>query len=286
MLIAYPCRSPPPSSSFDENTDCAALKEWRDKAQCYFVSGRRYDQRGETTQAVRNYNRSIAVDPRVFHSPGRNPCHCSECDPGYRAFPFDSYWPPSNEIVDHEVAALAPGLEEAVKKDPNYAVAWLRLAHLYSFVNYHGGIVDGPPIRTPAFDRAVVDFSKAIELDPDYEMAWSERGIEYLRAHDFDKALHDFTKAIELDPTDYSFWKLRAITYESKGDFDRAKADFSKIIEMRPNEPYSWMGRAKLYEKMGDQEKSDADYCKAASVDVNNGVGMRFWLTKPVCQPK
>ena len=111
-------------------------------------------------------------------------------------------------------------------------MAWLKLGLHHGFVYYHGGIPWGDPVKTPDFDRAIIDFSKAIELDPDYEFAWLERGKEYLLAHDFDNAVSDFSKAIELDPTDFTLWGIQAEAYQRKGDPIEAIVDFDKVIEL------------------------------------------------------
>ena len=47
---------------------------------------------------------------------------------------------------------------------------------------------------------ALNDFSKAIELNPSYTMAYNNRGIIRGSLQDFEGALEDFNKAVELEP--------------------------------------------------------------------------------------
>ena len=50
------------------------------------------------------------------------------------------------------------------------------------------------------YDKAIAEFSRAIELDPNYAEAYYKRGVAYLRKDKYDEAIADLTKAIELDP--------------------------------------------------------------------------------------
>jgi len=50
---------------------------------------------------------------------------------------------------------------------------------------------------------AIVDYTKAIELYPDYAMAYCGRGLAKYNLQDYRGAIADYTKAIELDP-DYA----------------------------------------------------------------------------------
>lgn len=47
-------------------------------------------------------------------------------------------------------------------------------------------------------DKAIADFNKAIELDPEYALAYSTRGFAYTKLGEKEKAISDFEKCIEL----------------------------------------------------------------------------------------
>lgn len=51
------------------------------------------------------------------------------------------------------------------------------------------------------YDLALADFSRAIELNSDYAMAYANRGVVYHEMGDYQSALPDFDKAIELNNT-------------------------------------------------------------------------------------
>jgi len=49
-------------------------------------------------------------------------------------------------------------------------------------------------------DGALANYTKAIQLRPDYARAYYNRGLVKFNKNDLEGALADFTKAIELNP--------------------------------------------------------------------------------------
>ena len=50
------------------------------------------------------------------------------------------------------------------------------------------------------FEKAINDYTKAINLNSDYANAYSNRGIVYTIKEDFDRAIADFDTVLRLDP--------------------------------------------------------------------------------------
>jgi tetratricopeptide (TPR) repeat protein len=65
--------------------------------------------------------------------------------------------------------------------------------------------------------------------------AFNNRGIAYRRLGEDDKALQDFTWAIESDPDWATSYINRGQMYEARGDLAKALADFDKAIEVGPS---------------------------------------------------
>jgi tetratricopeptide (TPR) repeat protein len=60
------------------------------------------------------------------------------------------------------------------------------------------------------YQGAILDYSKAIELDPKDAATYSSRGIAKSDIQDYQGTISDYSKAIELDPKD-------AATYYNRG---------------------------------------------------------------------
>ena len=50
------------------------------------------------------------------------------------------------------------------------------------------------------YDRAILDYSQAITLKPDYAKAYINRGLAYVDKGLYDRAIDDYNKAIHIDP--------------------------------------------------------------------------------------
>ena len=81
---------------------------------------------------------------------------------------------------------------------------------------------------------AILDYSKAIEINGRYAVAYVNRGSAFEAKSDHDLAIADYSKAIEINPHDAEAYYGRAIAMLHKGDRDGAIADYTKAIEISP----------------------------------------------------
>ena len=83
-------------------------------------------------------------------------------------------------------------------------------------------------------DRAIADFTKATELDPEGANAYNHRGVAYAGKLNFDSAIADFDKAIQLDPLLNNAHYNRGVAFSKKGDEARARADYAIEEQLYP----------------------------------------------------
>jgi tetratricopeptide (TPR) repeat protein len=62
--------------------------------------------------------------------------------------------------------------------------------------------------------------------------AWTHRGYAYRRLGQYEKAIADFSKAIQLNPKNKSAWHWRGLAHRDLGKIDMAIADLSEAIAL------------------------------------------------------
>jgi len=86
-----------------------------------------------------------------------------------------------------------------------------------------------------------------------------DQGLEYERQGQHDLAMEEFTRAIELDPEYYYAYYNRALVYYRRGDLEESLADYSKAIDLRPDNAYWTFERGFLYLELGDRDRAVVD---------------------------
>jgi tetratricopeptide (TPR) repeat protein len=95
------------------------------------------------------------------------------------------------------------------------------------------------------YDRAIADYSTAIQLKPDYAEAYNDRGFAYYLKGDAERAIADYTRAIELRPDYPKAYNSRGVVYMAHG-YGAAKSvpDFDRAIALQPDFRYAYINRA------------------------------------------
>jgi tetratricopeptide (TPR) repeat protein len=86
------------------------------------------------------------------------------------------------------------------------------------------------------YDDAIADYDKAIALDPNVAIAYTNRGLAYGQKREVDRAIADYTKAIAIDPNFVLAYALRGGAYKHKGDKKQAIVDYRKALEINPSD--------------------------------------------------
>jgi tetratricopeptide (TPR) repeat protein len=103
--------------------------------------------------------------------------------------------------------------------------------------------------------------------DPEAEEHFWQ-GIEYRKENKNDLAMKEFTRAVELAP-DYDLaYYNRALLYYFDGDLERSLAEYNKALELSPNNPFWTYERGFLYIQLGEQEKAISDLERALEIGL------------------
>jgi Flp pilus assembly protein TadD len=119
-------------------------------------------------------------------------------------------------------------------------------------------------------DGALVDFNRALTLDPNNSYAYANRGLIKYKKGDVDGALTDYNRALTLDPNNSNAYFNRGLIKYNKGDVDGALTDFNRALTLDPNNSSAYDNRGVLKDNKGDVNGALADYNRALTLDPNN----------------
>src|SRR5262249_21740993 len=97
---------------------------------------------------------------------------------------------------------------------------------------------------------------EAIVLAPEMVEAYRCRADVHNNLGDDDKALADYSRAIELDPYEPTTIRKRAALYLKNREPKRAVADFERLIDLQPENALSYRGLARAWLAQGDEAKA------------------------------
>jgi tetratricopeptide (TPR) repeat protein len=118
-------------------------------------------------------------------------------------------------------------------------------------------------------DKALADASLLIKIKPEDPAGYLRRGFLYRNNFgDSEKALVDFSKAIEIEPNNTDAYRSRAFTYYHLEEYENALADFNKVIEIDPEDAISYWRRGDIYRCTGEYDKALTEYNRVIKMDV------------------
>ncbi|MBP0020109.1 MAG: hypothetical protein J7647_21460 [Cyanobacteria bacterium SBLK] len=137
------------------------------------------------------------------------------------------------------------------------------------------------------YEQALIKFSQAIEIKPDYSWAIAHRGEVYRQMKCYEKSLVDFNRAIALKPS--HFWTIahRGATYFSLQDYPAALEDFDRAMALKNNYAWALMYRANCYVALKEYEIALSDLDRAIAIDnqiIPSWQGERGLLLSYMCR--
>lgn len=120
-----------------------------------------------------------------------------------------------------------------------------------------------------AYEKALADFTRAIELEDTFKMAFAYRAASYRITKQFDLALADLQQTIKLD--EKYLWAIHelGLTYLDQDKNEQAMVEFSRVIELDKNYKWAFANRALLHRNNNDYDASLQDLNHALKVDPN-----------------
>ncbi|NVM23139.1 MAG: tetratricopeptide repeat protein [Desulfobacterales bacterium] len=116
------------------------------------------------------------------------------------------------------------------------------------------------------FEKAIDEYSKAIDKEPESAEAYVRRATAYAELGDFERALQDFKKAINTNPEEAYYHYNMSLAYDGLGDIDKSIEELDKAIELDETYAKAYYNRGLAYIEKGEHNKAILDFDKTMSV--------------------
>jgi len=187
---------------------------------------------------------------------------------------------------------------QAIAKDSNYALAYSGLADSYLLLSVYGAASPHDSIPQAkaaarkaldldntlpeahaswarilcaydfAFDKAIAEFERAIELNPNYATAhhwFSNSALSPLG--EFERAFAEGKRSVELDPLSMINNADLGNTYFYGRRYDEAVSALKKAIEIDPGSHLAHYYLGQVFQQKGQAAKAGAEFKKAVELD-------------------
>ena len=168
------------------------------------------------------------------------------------------------KLADHD--GLVHPKERRRAIDPEETASWLMLpitiaAFILAFFLFFFGLIG-----------AIVELSSAIEISSSPTATqWIKSGEKNIRAYNAKDAIADFTRAIEIDPNEELAFRRRGETFLVTGNLHRAIEDFNRAVSLNPMDAEAHLKRALAYTSLNRSDLAAPDYAAVMELAPDRG---------------
>ncbi len=172
-----------------------------------------------------------------------------------------------NRLTDDGFFKGRDYFQQAIDKDPNYALAYAGLADSYNML---GGFDALAPAE--AYPKAREAAEKALKLDESLAEAHTALAMVKL-AYDweFPAAAREFQRALEIDPSYSDAHKMNSYYLAAMGRFDEALREMKRAQELDPLSLEKIAGTGEILYYQHQYDQAIEQYRKALEMDPNSG---------------
>jgi Tfp pilus assembly protein PilF len=113
----------------------------------------------------------------------------------------------------------------------------------------------------------ITDYNQAIKIDPNFVLAYINRGNVRYQLGDKQGAIADYNQAIKINPNFALGYTNRGVVRYQLGDKQGAIADLNQAIKINPNFALAYNNRGIVRYQLGDNQGAIADLNQAIKID-------------------
>jgi tetratricopeptide (TPR) repeat protein len=157
--------------------------------------------------------------------------------------------------------------QSALRRDPNYALAYSGLAGVYRWKAV-GGDKDWA-------DLAIKNAAKALQLQPGLAAAHATLGAVYGTFGREAEAITEFQSALKISPGNGEVYRDLAEILENQGRYTEAEAMYQESVKKRPGDWYAHLLLALFLERRNRYAESETEFQRAIQLTPDNPIAHR-----------
>lgn len=119
-----------------------------------------------------------------------------------------------------------------------------------------------------ALEEALGYLDRAIEVAPDYDIAYKIRAIVHTSLGNYSEALEDIEKALASNTDDRELWLQKINLNGMSGDVGATKQAYNDWISQEPEDASRHKSQAEFYAEQGNYQAAEAAYTQAIDREV------------------
>jgi DnaJ family protein C protein 8 len=155
----------------------------------------------------------------------------------------------------HTIKSTQPPATLAMTDQPSLST----VAEDWQIQRDHHKALGDDAFKCQGFKTAIGEYTKAISLDDEYLVLYSNRSAAYLKNNEKSRALKDAEKVIQLDPKYAKGHSRLAAALHSLMRFSPAKMSYQKVLELDPNNAVAKKGVEDCQRELERIEKEEQE---------------------------
>ncbi|OEZ57703.1 tetratricopeptide repeat protein [Duganella sp. HH105] len=121
--------------------------------------------------------------------------------------------------------------------------------------------------------QAAATYTRAIERNPENDMAYADRALANYQNEDYYQAKRDSEKAVSMNHANPVAYRARGLVAMHEHSYTDALADFTRSIQLDPNNAFTYYQRGLAYEAghVNAQARNDAEQAIRLQPKINTG---------------
>jgi len=193
------------------------------------------------------------------------------------------YW---NKRTNSEVEKAVVYFQQAVARDPNFALGYVGLAdsnedndrptkkeYIRRALEIDDNLAEAHAslgyqyMCSQDWAASERELKRAMELNPNYPQAYGWNGMRLTMVGKYDEALSWLQRGLEIDPTSNGINFYKGVTLAVSGRRDEAIQQFRKLQEMDPTFPWAHSFLSRIYVWNGDHTAAVEERAKSVELD-------------------